>query len=52
VASVAGRLGQPKAWVAASFLPLAWAWMPKTSFRKNSGTIVFLFKDYLAVFND
>jgi hypothetical protein len=45
VASVAGRLGQPKAWVAASFLPLAWAWMPKTSFRKNSGTIDLAIND-------
>jgi hypothetical protein len=31
--------GPPEAMVAASFLPLAWALMPKTSFRKNSGTM-------------
>ena len=36
----AGRIGAPKALIATWFLPLAWAGMPKTSFRKNSGALV------------
>jgi len=35
----AGRTEAPQALIATSFLLLAWARMPKTSFRKNSSAL-------------
>ena len=41
--------GAPKALVVAlSFLPLAWAGMPKTSFRKNSDSRILAFNSNAA----
>jgi hypothetical protein len=34
------------------FLPLAWAWMPKTSFRKNSDSLDGVNKFFCGEAND